>query len=91
MEDKDVEKKFLQSTVYTDFGNFFVSTIYRRSSAFDGGWFYETFAWKLDVEGKREKSIVADNSGGTFGRKAINQHMEVVHQLYETGKFELSA
>lgn len=89
MEGERLDKKFLQSTIYTKFGDFFVSTIYRRSSAIDGGWFYETFAWKLDKEGKREQNIIADNSGAISSGNAIRQHSEVLTSLDYKGSFEL--
>lgn len=87
----ETDKKFLQSYLYTEkFGNFFISTCYRRSSAMlnPDGWYYETFAWKLKEEKERELKIIADNSGAISKKGAINQHMEVVKQLEEKGHFE---
>lgn len=90
MENERREEKFLQSTIHTTYGAFFVSTIYRYSSAAANpdGRFYETFAWKLDAQGNRENSIIADNSGAIFPRGAINDHNEVLLQLSEKGFFE---
>ena len=84
-----MNKKFLQSYVYSEkYGEFFVSTCYRRSSARlnPDAWYYETFAWKL--EGEKRTEWVADNSGATYKRKAYEQHIEVCKQLDENGEFK---
>ncbi len=74
--------------MYSDFGNFRVTTIYRQSSAMgDDSWYYETFGWTLTPEYKLDK-IIADNSGTRFPERAIKQHMAVVEALMQTGKFE---
>lgn len=80
-------KKFLQSYLYTKFGDFFISTAYRKSSAMlnPDGWYYETFAWKLIK--KKRTDWVADNSGAISENGAIKQHIEVIYQLQETGKY----
>ena len=88
MNDEHIsDKKFYQSYLYSDFGNFFISTIYRQSSSIYGGMFYETFAWKLDEKGERT-DFVADNSGALSKNKALEQHMEIVRQLNETGEYK---
>ena len=89
MNEENTSKKFLQSYIYTEYGKFFVSTCYRKSSAMldPEGWYYETFAWKLNNKNKRE-DWVADNSGAISPEQAIRQHVEVVNQLIEKGKFE---
>jgi hypothetical protein len=79
------EQKFIQSYVYSKFGEFFVSTCYRRSSSVYGGWYYETFAWKM--ENKKRTDFVADNSGSRYKEGAYKQHIEVCRQLDKTGKF----
>ena len=89
MEKEKLSEKFLQSYLYTvKFGNFFVSTIHRKSSALMGGeqWFYETFAWNLDDKGERD-GWIADNSGAKFMSDAIKQHTEVLKQLEDKGVF----
>ena len=80
-------KKFLQSHVYSEHGEFFVSTCYRRSSARlnPDEWYYETFAWEWE-ENKRTDWI-ADNSGASSKDRAYDQHIEVCKQLERTGKF----
>lgn len=84
-----MSKKFLQSYVYGEHGNFFVSTCHRESSAMieSPTWYYETFAWRLDDKDNRT-DWVADHSGARFEEAAYKQHIEVVKQLHETGKFE---
>ena len=81
-------KKFLQSHVYTDFGDFFVSTCYRQSSALTESppWYYETFAWRL--KGEERTDWIADNSGASGELGAYKQHLEVVRQLHKTGEYK---
>ena len=82
---KDTEersKKFMQIYLYTDKGNYFISTIYRRSSAMlnPDGWYYETFAWRLNDKDERT-DWVEDNSGAISKKGAIKQHLEVIEKL----------
>jgi len=88
-EEPNTSKKFLQSYLYTKkFGNFFVSTCYRKSSAqLDPSWYYETFAWKLDKD-KRRTDWIADNSGAEYPGAAFEQHIEIIRQLELNGKFK---
>ena len=78
---ESTSKKIIQSYVYTDFGNFFVSTIYRLSSAMVVSWFYETFVWKLNNENEREPGILYEGEG-------LNCHYEVCKHLIKDGKCE---
>ena len=89
-EEPNTSKKFLQSYLYTkEFGNFFVSTCYRKSSADLDlfGWYYETFAWRLDKDNHRT-DWVADNSGSISVSRAFEQHIEVCRQLELKGDFK---
>ena len=72
-----------------EFGNFFISTCHRRSSAVLGyeSWYYETFAWKLNDKNERT-DWVADNSGAMTIESAEKQHFEVCRQLRESGVFK---
>jgi hypothetical protein len=91
MKEKEA-KQIMRTELFTkEFGNFFVSTCYRRSSALlnPDAWYYETFAWKLDDKSKRT-DWVADNSGAISTKRAAEQHFEVCRQLLETGKFNNS-
>ena len=78
----------MQTYLYTEFGNFFVSTCYRQSSAMlnPDSWYYETFAWKLD--GEKRTDWVADNSGAITSGHAIDQHMQVCYQLNLNGDYK---
>lgn len=82
------EEKFLQSYLYTEYGNFFISTIHRESSAMVNNppWYYETFAWRLNEKNERTDWI-ADNSGAHGQVGALKQHYAVIEQLTDTGKF----
>ena len=86
----NITTKFIQSYLYTEkFGNFFVSTCRRKSSSDRDpfGWYYETFAWKLDKDNHRT-DWVADNSGATSQSEAYDQHIEIVRQLELKGEFK---
>ena len=79
---------FLKTHVYRDNGDiFFVSTIYRESSAQlnPDSWYFETFAWKMK-DGKQDE-WVADNSGAPYEKSAMKQHFNVVEQLTLTGVY----
>lgn len=83
-------KKFLQSYLFTDkYGNFFVSTCYRLSSAMldIDSWYYETFAWRLHKD-RHKTDWVADNSGAGTVSGAFDQHIEVCRQLELNGEFK---
>ncbi|GAG32475.1 unnamed protein product [marine sediment metagenome] len=90
IEEKNTSKKFLQSYLYTNYGKFFISTCYRKSSADRDpfGWYYETFAWKLKEDGHRENRIIADNSGSPYVHVAFEQHFEVCRQLELNGEYK---
>lgn len=86
---EELSRPFLKTNVYSDFGRFFVSTIHRRSSASlrPDAWYYETFGWSLN-EKEQTDHIIADNSGATYPKKAVEQHAEVCRQLLEKGMFQ---
>lgn len=91
VEEEKMSEKFLQSTLYSEFGNFFISTCYRRCSALlnSDSWYYETFAWKLNNDNERT-DWVADNSGASITSQAIKQHIEVCEQLLKNGEFNFN-
>lgn len=83
--------RFLQSYVFGEHGDFFVSTAHRTSSASvePGMMYYETFAWEWNKDKKESgKHIIADNSGAHSPEKARQQHLEVVRQLQDTGEYK---
>ena len=81
-------KPLIQSYLFTEkFGNFFVSTAYRKSSMTDYEvWYFETFAWKLDKD-KHRTDWVVEYAGFDDEGYALKDHMEVIKQLNLTGKF----
>ena len=84
------EKQILRTEIFSGkFGNFFVSTMKRRSSGMldTFGMYYETLAWGMNDKNERE-NIVADNSGALTGIRAEEQHFEVCRQLRTTGEFK---
>lgn len=85
--DKGISQQVIRTDLFTKFGQFFVSTCYRRSSAAlnPDGWYYETFGWK--VEDKKRTDWIADNSGASFLEGGIDQHNEVCKQLLLNGEW----
>jgi len=83
------EGKCIQSYVYTDYGNFFVSTCYRKSSAMlsPNIWYFETFAWRLNEMNKRTDWVV-EEGGGAGLIEALELHFEVCKQLLEKGEYK---
>ena len=77
-----MSKEVIQSYIYTQKINYFVSTIYRRSSAMlnPDGWYYETFAWTLKENGEKDE-WVEDNSGAISLNGALKQHYGVCDKL----------
>ena len=74
MSKEELSKKVLQSYIYSESGNFFISTCYRRSSAMlnPDGWYYETLVWELNDKNERGK-IVDENSAMSL-KEAIKKH-----------------
>ena len=90
MNKQEHSKQIMRTELFTEkFGNFFISTCYRRSSAAANpdGWYYETFGWRLS-EHNEKTDWVADNSGALSEKGAARQHDEVCRQLLETGEFK---
>ena len=69
--------KFLQSYVYAEESTYFVSTAYRKSSAIDRSWYFETIVWDFDVEKNKRGHIVEMEGEG----EPIKQHYDVVKKL----------
>ncbi len=89
-EEPNTSTKFLQSYLYTkEFGNFFVSTCRRKSSSDRDplGWYYETFAWKLDKDNHRT-DWVAECGGLDSKDIAFSEHIEVCRQLELKGEYK---
>jgi len=74
-------KKTIQSYVYTDFGKFFVSTIFRQDSTPYASWFYETLVWELDEDNNRKEHILYQTEG-------LNNHYELCKQLLIKGTYD---
>lgn len=89
-EEPNTSTKFLQSYLYTkEFGNFFVSTIHRKSSCDRDpfGWYYETIAWKLDKD-KHRTDMVAQTGGLDSKSIAFQDHIEICRQLELKGEYK---
>ena len=86
-EEPETSRKFLQSYLFTEkFGNFFISTCHRQSSCMECGWYYETFAWKLDKD-KHRTDWVVEFAGVDDGNLAITDHTDIIEQLNLKGKY----
>jgi len=81
-EGGELSHKIMQTHLYMQGGTFFISTIYRRSSAAlnPDGWYYETMCWKLQEDGDKGE-LVDDNSGAMSFKSALDQHVEVITRL----------
>ena len=87
-KEPNTSTKFLQSYLYTkEFGNFFVSTCYRESSCCECGWYYETFAWRLDKD-KHRTDWVVEFAGVDSKDIAFDDHIEICRQLELKGEFK---
>jgi len=81
MRKDELDKKFLQSYVYTKKGNYFVSTIYRMSSAMmsPSPWYYETLGWTLKDKDEKDRLFIQEASN--FPEGAIKNHYEQCQKL----------
>ena len=89
-EEHNTSTKFIQSYLYTKkYGNFFISTCYRKSSAFldPAPWYYETFAWRLDKNNHRT-SWVVEFAGNNDKEWALQKHIEICEQLDLKGEYK---
>jgi hypothetical protein len=73
-------------------GKYFISTIYRQSSAMiEDYWFFETMAWDWDEKTKQRGSIVEMDDSGISEEMAIDNHLLMVkklnHLIIEGGSF----
>lgn len=78
---KETNKSVMGTYVYTDKGNYLVSTIYRRSSAElnPEGWYYEIFGWELNEDNSKGKWIIEDSA--MYLEKAISVHNKYCSDL----------
>lgn len=76
--------RFMQTVLFTyNYGNFYVSTAYRAD-----GEFFETFAWSLDDNFKRDKLVGDATRGSDNTIIAMRQHNEICESLMKTGTYE---
>jgi len=63
-------------------GRYFISTMYRESSAaVEAKWYFETIAWKWDPKSKTIGSIVEMDDSGINEDMAIGNHTLIVLKL----------
>lgn len=73
-------------------GKYFISTIYRQSSAMiEDCWYFETMAWEWDDKTKQRGSIVELDDSGVSEEMAMDNHLLMVkkinHLIIEGGSF----
>ena len=83
MMSEKIEHKLVQSYVRECW---FVSTIYRRSSAsiIPDLWYYETMVWAWNKkERKRENSFIWQEDSGSFPETAMERHFIICKELFD--------
>lgn len=77
-----MEKKQYQLMCTYLKGKYFISTIYRESSAMiEDCWYFETMAWDWDEKTKQRGSIVEMEDSGSSEEMAMNNHLSIVKKL----------
>lgn len=77
-----MEKKQYQLMCTYLKGKYFISTIYRQSSAMvEDCWYFETMAWNWDEKTKQRGSIVEMDDSGIDEYMAIDNHLLMVKKL----------
>ena len=82
---REIPKQLMRTDLFSEHGQFFVSTCHRQSSSIYATWYYETFAWR--IENEKRVDWVADNSGASSIEGALRQHREVCKQLIINGEY----
>ena len=63
-------------------GKYFISTIYRQSSAMiEDCWYFETMAWNWDDKAKQRGSIVEMDDSGISEEMAMDNHLLMTKKL----------
>mgnify|MGYP003613822819 CR=1 FL=1 len=79
-----MEKKQYQLMCTYLKGKYFISTIYRQSSAMiEDCWYFETMAWDWDDKTKTRGSIVEMDDSGISEEMAMDNHLLMVKKLNE--------
>lgn len=77
-----MEKKQYQLMCTYLKGKYFISTIYRQSSAMiKDCWYFETMAWDWDAKSQTRGSIVEMEDSGTSEEMAMDNHLLMVKKL----------
>lgn len=77
-----MEKKQYQLMCTYLKGKYFISTIYRQSSAMvEDCWYFETMAWEWNEKTKKRGSIVEMDDSGIDEDMAMNNHLLMVKKL----------
>lgn len=78
--------KVIQSHVYTKDKAFFVSTIYRESSAAVNSppWYYEIYGWELNDDNSKGEWII-EESAGNLPEALKTHHGHCVKLIEENG------
>ena len=87
-----MEKKQYQLMCTYLKGKYFISTIYRKSSAMiEDCWYFETIVWDWDEKTKKRGSIVVMDDSGISEEMAMDNHLLIVkklnHLIIEGGSF----
>jgi hypothetical protein len=65
---------------------FFVSTIYRASSAamIPTPWYFETMVWAWDAETRLAGDLISQHDSGIFATDALSNHCQICNSLFNT-------
>lgn len=78
-EDDERERNLIQSFVNNEF---FVSTIYRQSSACieSPPWYFETLVWEWKAD-LRERGKIVHSAASSYRESALKDHAEICRKL----------
>jgi hypothetical protein len=67
-------------------GKYFISTIYRQSSAVTDTplWYFETMAWEWDNVTKERGQLLEMEDSGTYEEMALDNHFAMVNKLMQS-------
>lgn len=81
---KTINNSIYKTHTYHKDKVFFISTIYRQSSAMCNNppWYYETLVWEWDTEKRcRKEEILSEHNSSS-----PNRHFEICQMYYKHGK-----
>lgn len=80
-------QKLIQTHCYTEFGDFFVSTINRQSSAIESydHRYAETMVWEWNESTRERGDLIGQGEGSEY---CIRRHQSIVESLFKWGSID---